>query len=121
MTEHDFPRAEQIVAIGGYLEQRGLTVEHLDWTCPEGTADLIARDGTTLIAVAVAESPADVSEGPRRSRLEMLRRVAAAWAQEHAPDATEIRVDVYRNFRDEDGFRAMDATTSVGGTIPLAA
>lgn len=74
-------------AVGRYLGHRGYTVLETGWTCPAGTADIVAEDGDTIVFADLASRSSAERGFPSesRSKKERTRResIAIAWLAEH--------------------------------------
>lgn len=74
-------------AVGRYLGHHGYTVLETGWTCPAGTADIVAEDGDTIVFADVASRSSAERGFPSesRSKKERTRResIAIAWLAEH--------------------------------------
>ncbi len=85
-------------AAGRYLGHRGYTVLETGWTCPAGTADIVAEDGDAIVFADVA-SRSNAERGfpsESHSKKERARResIAIAWLAEHEDVADRpIRFD----------------------------
>jgi putative endonuclease len=102
MTEDRDPRralgeyGERLAA--RYLRDRGLSVIDRNWRCAHGELDLVARDGDCLVFCEVKTrrterfgAPVEAVDWRKAAR---LRRLAAAWLQEHEVRGGRIRIDV---------------------------
>lgn len=88
-------RGEEIAA--RHLESRGLVIVDRNWRCAQGEIDLVARDGGELVFVEV-KTRSGVGYGhPFESitplKLARLRRLAAAWCEQHSGNHDHIRID----------------------------
>ncbi len=52
-------------AASRYLGHRGYTVLETGWTCPAGTADIVAKDGDTIVFVDVSFATAQNADSRR--------------------------------------------------------
>jgi putative endonuclease len=99
---HDDPRrvlgawGERLAA--RYLQDRGVEVVDRNWRCRHGEIDIVARDGDCLVFCEVKTrrsqrfgSPVEAVHWEKAAR---LRRLAAAWLQEHDMHAPRVRIDV---------------------------
>ena len=81
-----------------YLTERGLSVVDRNWRCARGEIDLVVRDGDCLVFCEVKTRRTERFGSPveavhwRKAR--RLRRLAAAWLQEHDERPARIRIDV---------------------------
>lgn len=85
-------------AASRYLGHRGYTVLETAWTCPAGTADIVAKDGDVLVFADVSSRNSAERGFPSESRSKKTRtkreNIAIAWLAEHAEAANEaIRFD----------------------------
>lgn len=81
-----------------WLERAGMEILDVNWRCPLGELDIVARDGDTLAFVEVKTRsstafghPAEAVTGAKVAR---LRRLAGAWLEEHDTYAAGLRIDV---------------------------
>src|SRR5688572_33451085 len=81
-----------------YLEDRGLQVLDRNWRCAHGEVDLVARDGDCLVFCEVKTRRTDRFGAPVEAvtwhKAARLRRLAAAWLQEHEVRGGRVRIDV---------------------------
>lgn len=81
-----------------YLADRGLTVVDRNWRCVHGEIDLVARDGDCLVFCEVKTRRSERFGGPVEAvvglKAARLRRLAAAWLQEHEVQGGRVRIDV---------------------------
>jgi putative endonuclease len=81
-----------------HLESRGYQVLDRNWRCRLGELDVVARDGDTLVFCEVKTRRSvrfgEPAEAVTRLKLARLRRLAAAWMQEHDERSARIRIDV---------------------------
>jgi putative endonuclease len=81
-----------------YLRERGLSIVDRNWRCAHGELDLVARDGDCLVFCEVKTRRSERFGAPveavDRRKAARLRRLAAAWLQEHEVRAGRIRIDV---------------------------
>lgn len=74
-------------AASRYLDHRGYTVLETGWTCPAGTADIVAKDGNAIVFADVASRSSAERGFPSEShsKKERTRResIAIAWLAEH--------------------------------------
>lgn len=88
-------RGEEIAA--DYLRGAGFTILERNWRCALGEIDVIARDGRETVFVEV-KTRAGIGYGHpleaiTPAKLARLRRLAAAWCEQHPGVADEIRID----------------------------
>jgi putative endonuclease len=87
---------EQLAA--RYLQDRGLQVLDRNWRCRHGEVDLVARDGDCVVFCEVktrtTERFGSPVEAVTRQKAARLRRLAAAWLQEHEVRGGRVRIDV---------------------------
>ena len=81
-----------------HLLSAGLVVIERNWRCRHGESDIVARDGDVLVVCEVKTrsstafgSPAEAVTPAKAAR---LRRLAAAWLQEHPVRPASVRIDV---------------------------
>jgi putative endonuclease len=79
------------------LTAAGMLVIDRNWRCPQGEIDIVATDGneTVFIEVKTRSSTAfgHPLEAITAAKLARLRRLAAAWCEEHAGNHDRIRID----------------------------
>lgn len=85
-------------AASRYLGHRGYTVLETDWTCPAGTADIVAKDGDILVFADVSSRNSAECGFPSESRSKKVRtqreNIAIAWLAEHQDAVNEtVRFD----------------------------
>lgn len=85
-------------AASRYLGHRGYTVLETAWTCPAGTADIVAKDGDVLVFADVSSRNSAKRGFPSESRSKKIRtqreNIAIAWLAEHADAVNEtVRFD----------------------------
>lgn len=85
-------------AASRYLDRRGYTVLETGWTCPAGTADIVAKDGDILVFADVSSRDSAERGFPSESRSKKIRarreNIAIAWLAEHADAVNEtVRFD----------------------------
>ena len=85
-------------AASRYLDRRGYTVLETGWTCPAGTADIVAKDGDTIVFADVSSRDSAERGFPSDSRSKKTRakreNIAIAWLAEHEDAVNEaVRFD----------------------------
>ena len=81
-----------------HYRRRGYSVLDRNWSSPHGELDLVlARDGTIVFSEVKARrsdryGPAAAAVG--RDKQQRIRRLAAAWLDEHRPERVGVRFDV---------------------------
>lgn len=85
-------------AASRYLDHRGYTVLETGWTCPAGTADIVAKDGDVIVFADVSSRDSAERGFPSESRSKKIRaqreNIAIAWLAEHEDAVNEaIRFD----------------------------
>lgn len=85
-------------AASRYLGHRGYTVLETGWTCPAGTADIVAKDGNTLVFANVSSRDSAERGFPSESRSKKVRaqreNIAIAWLAKHQDIVNEtVRFD----------------------------
>lgn len=82
-------------AAARYLEMLGYEILERNWTCPAGEADIIARDGCTLVFIEVKTRtslrkglPSEAVTPKKRSRYERI----AGWYLRNACEYVDIPV-----------------------------
>ena len=90
-----------------YLLDRGLAVVDRNWRCSHGEIDLVARDGDCLVFCEVKTRRSQRFGAPveavDRRKAARLRRLAAAWLQDHDEHPARIRIDVIGILRPAEG------------------
>lgn len=88
-------RGEEIAA--AFLIRAGYVIVDRNWRCPQGEIDVVAFDGEELVFVEVKTRaglafghPLEAITVPKLAR---LRRLAAAWCEDHPGDHDRIRID----------------------------
>ena len=89
-------RRDALDAALRFLTRHGYGVDEIDWSCPAGTADIIAEadDVIVLAYVRTGDGPepfAEIGRGPKRRQLESI---AAAYLRDHATGEATVRFDV---------------------------
>lgn len=88
-------RGETLAA--AHLEAAGLTIIDRNWRCSQGEIDLVARAGSELVFVEVKTRSSGAFGHPLQAitpaKLARLRRLAAAWCEQHPVDHRGIRID----------------------------
>lgn len=103
-----------------YLREHGMVVLDRRWRHGRlGELDVVARDGSCLVAVEVktrrAEGFGTPVEAVTRRKLARLRRLVAAWAQLHdPPGCADLRVDVVGVLRPPFGPCLLEHVRGVG-------
>lgn len=76
----------------------GWTVLDRNWRCRDGELDLVALDGTELVAVEVKTRRSTrfghPAQAVTREKLARLRRLTALWLAAHDVHPASVRVDV---------------------------
>lgn len=85
-------------AASRYLDRRGYTVLETGWTCPAGTADIVAKDGDTIVFVNVSSRDGSErgfpSEHCGKKARTKRESIAIAWLSEHEDAVNEtVRFD----------------------------
>lgn len=85
-------------AASRFLDRRGYTVLETGWTCPAGTADIVAKDGDTIVFADVSSRDSAERGFPSESCSKKARakreNVAIAWLSEHEDAVNEaVRFD----------------------------
>lgn len=85
-------------AAAAFLERVGMTIEARNWTCKQGEADIVARDGDALVFVEVKTrrgvehgTPEDAVTAAKQKRYAKLAKAYLATLEE--PEV-EVRFDV---------------------------
>lgn len=81
-----------------HLVAAGWTVLDRNWCCREGELDLVALDGTELVAIEVKTRRSarfgPPAEAVTRQKLARIRRLTALWLAAHDVRPASVRVDV---------------------------
>lgn len=81
-----------------HVRASGWTVLDRNWRCPDGELDLVALDGTELVAVEVKTRRSDRFGHPAQAvtpaKLARLRRLTAMWLAAHDVHPASVRLDV---------------------------
>ena len=81
-----------------YLTSQGMVLLDHNWRCPVGELDLVLREGKTLVICEVKTRTSNDYGTPHeaidRSKVERLRRLAAAWLRVHSARPDDIRLDL---------------------------
>lgn len=81
-----------------YLTKQGMVLLDHNWRCPQGELDLVLREGRTLVICEVKTRSSNDYGTPHeaidRSKVDRLRRLAAAWLRVHAAHPDDIRLDL---------------------------
>lgn len=85
-------------AASRYLGHRGYTVLETAWTCPAGTADIVAKDGDVLVFADVSSRDSAersfASESCSKEIRAQRENIAIAWLAEHEDAVNEtVRFD----------------------------
>ncbi|MBO0841774.1 MAG: YraN family protein [Nocardioides sp.] len=112
--------AQARVALGHYgetvaerhLVEAGMTVLDRNWRCDEGEADLVLRDGDTLVVCEVKTRSHDGCGTPHEAvdetKLDRLRRLAMRWMQSRGVAAPDVRIDLFAVVQAERGAATCD-------------
>ena len=89
-----------------HLEAQGYAILDRNWRCSIGEVDIVARDGATTVVVEVKTRSGSGFGHPLEAitpvKLARLRRLAAAWCENHGP-VDRLRVDAISVLADRDG------------------
>jgi putative endonuclease len=89
-------RGEQLSA--DFLRAQGLRILDRNWRCADGELDIVAAEGSILVACEVkTRSSARYGtplEAVSPDKLSRLHRLVRRWASEHDARYTSVRVDV---------------------------
>lgn len=81
-------------AAAAYLERVGICVVEREYTCDEGSVDIIGFEGDTLVFVDVEVRTKSVkSDGWSVRKSSRIRRVAECYVQQHDLEDRELRFD----------------------------
>lgn len=80
------------------LVDAGMVVLDRNWRCRAGEVDLVLRDGQTLVFCEVKTRSTSAFGHPLEAvqprKAARLRRLAAAWLEEHDVRPVEVRIDL---------------------------
>lgn len=72
-------------AASRYLNRRGYTALETAWTCPAGTAGIVAKDGDTIVFADMSSRDSAERGFPSESRSKKIRaqreNITIAWAR----------------------------------------
>jgi putative endonuclease len=81
-----------------HLTETGMEIVGLNWRCPAGELDIVARDGSVIVFAEVktrsSEAFGDPAEAVDEIKAARLRRLALLWLEAHGLDLAEVRFDV---------------------------
>jgi putative endonuclease len=81
-----------------FLRSQGMTVVGSGWRCRQGEIDIVAVDGDCLVVCEVKTRRSMLAGTPldavTPAKLARLRRLAAAWLEEHGGRYPDVRIDV---------------------------
>lgn len=81
-----------------FLLRAGLEILDRNWRCEVGELDIVARDGSTLIAVEVKTRTSTAFGHPAEAvsprKLRRLRQLVWRWLVAHERHAPQVRIDV---------------------------
>ena len=90
-----------------HLVQRGMVVLDRNWRCPDGEADLVLRDGSTLVVCEVKTRSNHEHGSPHEAvtpeKVERMGRVAQAWLAAHEVTPRGVRLDLVAVLRPRRG------------------
>lgn len=88
-------RGEELAA--AFLESEGYAILDRNWRCQQGEIDVVAFDGIDTVFVEVKTRSSVLFGHPLEAitvlKLARLRRLAAAWCEEHPGNHDHIRID----------------------------
>ena len=80
-----------------HLVNAGLEILDRNWRCSQGELDIVARDRDEVVFVEVKTRSSVLFGHPFESitatKVARLRRLAAAWCEEHPGSGVAIRID----------------------------
>lgn len=89
-----------------------------NWRCPTGEIDLVLRDGDVLVVCEVKTRTSSVCGSPHEAitpvKLARLRRLAAAWIDEHDVHPADLRLDLVAVLRPRRGPSEIDHVRGLG-------
>jgi putative endonuclease len=90
-----------------HLRAAGMTVLELNWRCPIGELDIVARDGDVLVVCEVKTRSSTLRGHPLEAvtaeKAARLRLLAAAWIDERQVHPADVRVDLVGVVRGRSG------------------
>lgn len=90
-----------------HLERAGMVVLDRNWRCRHGELDVVAMDGSCLVAVEVKTRRSTAYGHPveavTRVKLGRLRRLVAQWLADHDVRVDAVRIDVVAVLRPRSG------------------
>jgi putative endonuclease len=90
-----------------HLTERGMVLLDRNWRCVAGEADLVLRDGETLVVCEVKTRTSHDHGSPHEAvtpeKLSRLRRIAQAWVACHAATPVGVRIDLVAVLRPRKG------------------
>jgi putative endonuclease len=85
-------------AARAYLEELGYSIIEVNYRCPLGEIDLVARDGKTIVLVEVRTKTSRAYGSPEESinaeKARRLRRLALYYLQSKRQNETPSRIDL---------------------------
>ncbi|GHD78658.1 putative endonuclease [Salinibacterium amurskyense] len=88
-------RGEQLAT--DHLTSAGLEILDRNWRCSQGELDIVARERDELVFVEVKTRSSVMFGHPFESitatKLARLRRLAAAWCDDHPGSGASVRID----------------------------
>lgn len=101
-----------------HLVARGMVLLDRNWRCPAGEIDLVLRDGDVLVVCEVKTRTSNDYGTPHEAvtpdKVSRLRRLAAAWLQEHAARPTGVRLDLVAVLRPRRGPSVIEHVRGLG-------
>ena len=101
-----------------HLAASGMVVLDRNWRCAAGEIDLVLRDGRVLVVCEVKTRTSTAFGSPLEavgaSKAERLRRLAAAWLDEHHVHPPEVRIDLVGVLVPRQGAPVVDHVRGVG-------
>lgn len=87
---------EHVAAL--HLVEQGMTILARNWSCDVGEADIVARDGDTLVICEVKTRTNAEYGGPFEAitpqKATTLPRLAQRWMEKHEVQPASVRIDV---------------------------
>lgn len=101
-----------------HLVEQGMVVLDRNWRCRAGEIDLVLRDGSTLVICEVKTRSSEACGSPLEAvsstKVERLRRLAAAWLQDHGVRPADVRLDMVGVLRPRSGPSQVEHVRGIG-------
>lgn len=101
-----------------HLTDLGMVVVDRNWRCREGEADLILRDGDTLVVCEVKTRSSAVCGPPHAAitpaKLDRLWRIAQRWMADHDVHPSRVRIDLVAVVKSPRGAAVVEHVPGLG-------